>query len=108
MLESLVGNKTAERVLLFLQAYGEGYAQQIADRFGISLSAVQRQLTRLERGGIVVSQLKGRTRLYVFNPRWPFRSELQSLLKKALSYLPDSELEPYYRSRTRPRRKGKP
>ena len=108
MLEGLVGNKTAERVLLFLQAYGEGYAQQIADRFSISLSAVQRQLARLEDGGVVVSQLKGRTRLYVFNPRWPFRFELQELLKKVLSYLPNAELDRYYRSRTRPRRKGKP
>ncbi len=108
MLEQLVGNRTMERVLLSLQAFGEGYAQQIADRFGLSLSAVQRQLCKLEDGGIAVSQLKGRTRLYVFNPRWPFLSELRALLEKTLSYMPEDEMDMYYRTRTRPRRQGKP
>ncbi len=108
MLEKLFGNKTAERVLLFITAYGEGYAQEIADIFGISLSSVQRQLMRLEAGGILVNQLKGRTRLFTWNPRWPFLGELRALLKKALDYLPELEQEQYYRKRTRPRRTGKP
>ena len=34
MLEAIFGNLTAERVLLFLHAYDEGYARQIADTFG--------------------------------------------------------------------------
>lgn len=108
MLEKLFGNKTAERVLLFMSAYQEGYAQEIADTFGISLSAVQRQLERLEAGGILVNQLKGRTRLFTWNLRWPFLGELKRLLKRALAYLPESEQEQYYRHRTRPRRTGKP
>ena len=50
MLEGLFGNATAEKVLLYLEHYGEGYAKAIADTFeGVSLHMVQRQLTRFER-----------------------------------------------------------
>jgi DNA-binding transcriptional ArsR family regulator len=108
MLEKLFGNRTVEQVLLFIYAYGEGYAQEIADTFDISLSAVQRQLERLETGGVLVNQLKGRTRVFTWNPRWPFLDELNALLKKALVYLPEFEQEKYFRRRTRPRRTGKP
>jgi predicted transcriptional regulator len=87
MLESLLGNATIEKVLLDLQNYNEGHASEIAFTFSISLSVVQKQLKRLEDGGIIVSQLKGRTRLYLWNPRYPFRLELQSLLKKSFEYI---------------------
>ena len=60
MLEGLVGNATAEKVLLFLEQYEEGYALEIAKQFdGLPVSMVQRQLQRLEAGGILVSQLRG-------------------------------------------------
>lgn len=108
MLESLFGNTTVEKVLLYLQNYDEGYASEIARTFSISLSVVQKQLGRLEDGGIIVSQPKGRTRLFMWNPRYPFRHELKGLLQKALEFLPESEVKKYYRQRRRPRRSGKP
>ncbi len=40
MLESLFGNPTVERVLLYLQNYDEGYATEIAATFSTSLSVV--------------------------------------------------------------------
>jgi len=48
MLESLLGNKTAERVLLYLANYGQGYAREIAATHGVSVSVVLKQLARLE------------------------------------------------------------
>jgi DNA-binding transcriptional ArsR family regulator len=108
MLESLFGNQTVERVLLYLQNYNEGYASEIAATFSISLSTVQKQLLRLENGGIIVSQSKGRTRVYLWNPRYSFLKELQSLLNKAFDFIPESEIKKYYRKRQRPRRTGKP
>lgn len=108
MLESLFGNATVEKVLLYLQNYNEGYSSEIASTYSVSLSAVQKQLKRLEDGGVVVSQAKGRTRLFLWNPRYPFLKELQSLLEKAFEFLPDSEIKKYYRKRQRPRRTGKP
>ena len=108
MLETLLGNKTAERVLLYLANYSQGYAREIAATHGSSLSVVQKQLTRLESGGILVSRTLGRTRLYELNPRWFFYRELKALLEKALGALPAEEVKRIYRARRRPRRAGKP
>lgn len=58
MLESIFGNATVEKVLLYLQNYNEGYASEIASTFSISLSVVQKQLKRLEDGGVIVINLK--------------------------------------------------
>lgn len=108
MLEFLFGNPTVEKVLFYVNVYGEAYAKQMSDSFGIRINGIQQQLKRLEEGGILVSQLKGKTRLYEFNPRYAFLKELKNLLDRAINALPEKEIERYYRNRTRPRRKGKP
>ncbi|MFH1453605.1 MAG: winged helix-turn-helix domain-containing protein [Armatimonadota bacterium] len=108
MLEYILGNATKEKILFFLYTYKEGYAKGIADLFEIPVNAVQQQLKRLEEGAVVVSQLKGKTRVYQFNPRFPFLKELEALLEKAMIFLPSKEIDRYYRKRTRPRRAGKP
>jgi hypothetical protein len=109
MLEAVFGNKSAERVLLYLENYGEGYAQAIANDFEeMTLRMVQVQLARFERGGILISQLKGRTRLFCWNPRYSFQRELRALLRKALESLPESDRQRFFRERQRPRRSGKP
>ena len=108
MLESLFGNATVEKVLLYLQNYQEGHASEIAATFSVRLSVVQKQLKRLEEGGIIVSQLKGRTRLYSWNPRYPFADELHALLEKSFNFISEADLKKYYRKRMRPRRSGKP
>ena len=108
MLGTLLGNKAAERVLLYLANYGQGYAREIAATYGSSVSVILKQLARLEEGGIVVSRTLGRTRLYELNPRWYFYKELKALLEKALGALPAEEVKQYYRARQRPRRAGKP
>jgi len=108
MLEGLTGSAVVEKVLLFLANYAEGYPREIARTFGLNLSAVQGRLDRLERGGVVVSRLRGRTRLYVLNPRWAFRDELIALLNRVLLAVPPEDVRRYYRGRVRPRRRGKP
>ena len=109
MLEGIFGNASAEKVLLYLEQYEEGYATAIANNFDdLTLNMTQRQLERFERAGALVSSLKGRTRLYTWNPRYPFRKELRALLKKALEQLPRAERERYFTERRRPRRAGKP
>jgi hypothetical protein len=109
VLEGLLGNASAEKVLLYLEKYEEGYATAIARTFeDLTLNMAQRQLDRFERAGALVSTLKGRTRIYTWNPRYPFRSELRALLRKALTQLPESERTRYFVERRRPRRAGKP
>jgi DNA-binding transcriptional ArsR family regulator len=107
MLEVIFGSNVVEKILLYLLVYKTGYIRGIAKLFEIPLSTVVNQLARLENGGIIVSQLKGKIRLYSLNPRYFFINELKTLLQKAKDSLPEKEIEKYYRMRTRPRRKGK-
>ena len=109
MLEGILGNASAEKVLLYMEQYEEGYATAIARTFNdLSLSMVQHQLDRFERSGALISSLKGRTRLYYWNSRYPFRKELRALLRKALEQLPAAERKRFFAERRRPRRAGKP
>lgn len=108
MLEPIFDNKVKERILLAIYVQKEIYARDLAATFGAYLLPVQNQLKKLEKGGVVVSKLKGRTRLYSFNPRYPFKNELEKLLAKALTFISQKEKDRYYTPRLRPRRAGKP
>lgn len=109
MIEGLFGSATAEKVLLYLAQYDEGYALGIARTFDdLPVSMVQRQLARLEAAGVLVSRLQGRTRVFTWSPRFAFRDELQALLRKALRLLPPADRQRYFAARRRPRRSGKP
>ena len=107
MLEPLLGSKSSEKVLIFIEALGEGYAREISRFFGTALDPIQKQLDKLELGGILVSFSKGRTRIYTFNPRYPFLKELKAILDKALTFYPEEERERLLMNRRRPRRRGK-
>ena len=72
MLSPLLGSENSERVLIFILKREGGYAREIARFFDVTLYAVQKQLEKLEKGGILVSRKVGRTRLYEYNPRYPF------------------------------------
>ena len=104
MLEPLFESDKKEKILFYLYSHGEGYAREIARTFRFNLNTVQNQLQNLESHGILVSRLKGTTRIFCFNPRYPFREELEALLKKAILYLPEDEVRKYYWPRVRPRR----
>jgi len=107
MFKPVFGNATVEKVLFAIEVYGQAYPAGLAKLFGIPVNGIQQQLKRLEDGGSVVSLIAGRTRLYQFNPRYAFLKELRALIQKGLEYLPQKEIQKYYRDRTRPRRKGK-
>ena len=107
-LQTLLGGKAATKVLLFIENYGEGYARQIARTFEIPLSEVQKQLTKFEQVGILVSRMVGTSRMYTWNPRDPALEGLRSLLRETLEKgIPEATLKRFYRQRQRPRRKGK-
>ena len=108
MLQPLLGSISAERVLIFIVARDEGYARDISRFFETDLYAIQKQLDKLENGGVLASRLAGRTRLYTFNPRYPFMKELKELLIKALSFYSEDEREKLTMNRRRPRQRGKP
>ncbi len=107
MFEALFESTIKEKVLLFIYVRGPSYAREIARVFSFNLSAVQNQLLKLEAGGVLYSQLKGRVRLFGLNPRFAFKAELEALLEKALAFLPDDQRREFA-GRLRPRRTGKP
>ncbi len=108
MLEAVVGSRAAERVLVFMAARGKGYAKEIADTFGMNATQIQKQLNRMERDGLLVSQQVGRARVYEMNPRFLFKEELIALLSKVLESYPGEIREALLMNRRRPRRKDKP
>jgi hypothetical protein len=95
-------------VLLFVAERGSGYGREIADFWDRSVYGIQRQLEKLESGGVLIGTAVGRTRVYTWNPRWPFIAELQDMLNKAIPLLPDQERQRLQTGRRRPRRRGKP
>ena len=108
MLEAVFGSEGAERVALFIVARDRGYALEIAQTFDMNVSNVQRHLERMEQGGLLVNEKIGRTRVYQFNPRYAFLSEVKALLNKALSLAPASVQDKLLLNRRRPRRATKP
>ncbi|MBM3294699.1 MAG: hypothetical protein FJY82_09260 [Candidatus Aminicenantes bacterium] len=107
MLEGLLESPVKERALLFIHVAGPSYAREIARTFSLNLSSVQNQLLKLEAAGILYSRLRGRVRLFEFNPRYAFKAEFGRLLDKALEFVPEGERR-LYQGRRRPRRTGKP
>ena len=108
MLEAAFGSLTAERVLLFLHRYDQAYGRQIAVAFTVPVSEIQKQLRKFESGGLLVSRMVGRTRVYSWNPRSAFVTSLRQLLQVILENLPPEQRNPYADGRRRPRRAGKP
>lgn len=108
MLEAAFGSPTAERVLLFLHRYDQAYGRQIAVAFDMPVSEIQKQLRKFEGGGLLVSRMVGRTRVYYWNPRSVFVTSLRQLLQVLLENLPPEQRAPYADGRRRPRRAGKP
>jgi len=108
MLEPLLGSKCREQVLQYILANDNGYATQMAKFYSVSIDSVQKQLERLELGGVLVSQNVGKTILYSFNPRYAFLEELKLLLLKARDFYKPELKEKLFNPRKRPRRHGKP
>lgn len=107
-LEAVFGSRSAAQVLLFLQNYGEGHARRIALTFEAAPSAILRQLERLEAGGLLVSRLVGRSRVFQWKPGSSTVKDLQAFLEAELERLPADATQRYFRQRQRPRRAGKP
>lgn len=84
MLEGLLGNKSAEKVMLALYANEELHASAIAQLYNTALDPIKKQLERFEEAGFLVSRVVGRSRLYSFNETHPMAEPLRELL--AIAY----------------------
>jgi len=108
ILQPILGSESCEQVLAFIFARQKGYPLEIANFYKVSKLPIQKQMTKLEAGNVLASQTVGRTRVYQFNPRYPFLKELTALLQKALTFYPQELQEALFMNCRRPRRAGKP
>lgn len=109
MLEYLFSNKNVEKIIIFLFLHNKANATELSRVFDSALDPIQKTLRKLEEGGLIVSFLEGRTRVFQWNPRYPFIAEIQALAKKSYEFLPPY-IQITYQStrRKRPRKTGKP
>jgi hypothetical protein len=109
LLQTVFGNRTAACVVAYVEQYGEGYASQIATAFGMPVSQVQKQLRRLEAGGLLVNTMQGRTRVYFWNPRAASVKGLRAAVGTEIEAFLESgdPLAEMFLQRRRPRREGK-
>ena len=84
MLRDLFGSVSAERILLYLAANGEGYGTEIARAFETDLSPIQKQLEKMESTGLLKHRKIGRVRLYCFDTRYALIHEVEGLVNHAL------------------------
>lgn len=110
MLEYLFANKNVEKILIYLCLHGKANATELSRSFDSALDPIQKTLRKLEEGGLLASFLEGRTRVFQWNPRYPLLGEIQTLARKAYSFLPSEIQKNRYQStkRKRPRKTGKP
>lgn len=93
---------------MFIASRGSGYAQEITKFFKANYRSVQRQLERLEAGGVLQSKTYGKTRVFSFSPRYPFLKKLLPLIEEAKKFYPAELVRALDYNRRRPRRTGKP
>ncbi len=108
MIETIFGNTTAAKIMLYLFHNGEAYASGIASDMGITKSQVIKQLNRFEESGILVSKEMGKIRVYTFNPKLGVTKKLKDLIQVFYDAIPLEQKEQMFSERRRPRRKGKP
>ncbi|MEH6551923.1 MAG: winged helix-turn-helix domain-containing protein [Pseudomonadales bacterium] len=108
ILRGILRAESQEKILIYLLVRQTGYGRSIAEFYGLSQNAVQKQLARLEEDGVLVSRLAGRLREYQLSPRYPFLPPLKGLLKAALAAYPSDIQTALTIQRERPRAAGKP
>lgn len=107
MLQYIFGNKTAEVVLLNIFHYGEIHASAIAENTKKAITPIKNQLERFEKGGVLISKVVGRSRVYFFNPKSPYLKPVKELINIAYQSIPIKKREALFSIRRRPGAKGK-
>lgn len=108
VLDGIFGNKTASKVLIHLYHYDQLHASAIAKDYGVAVTPILNQLDRFEKCGILISSVIGKSRVYSFNKKSPFGNAVKGILEIYYNSLDLAEKETLFKSRRRPREKGKP
>jgi hypothetical protein len=97
-LAELLGSKLRLKILLLMLKSGPVYSLEIVQLFEKNLFAVQSQLHRMEKMGMVKGISAHRRIYYDLDEKHPLHGELTALLEKHLRGLPWREQSGYYMS----------
>lgn len=88
MFSLLIRSKTLQKILelFFLRSTERFYLREIERLTGKPVGALQRQLSRLEKGGLLKSERVGPLRYFSLNRNYLYLSELQALITKELRH----------------------
>ena len=107
ILKGILRAESQEKILIYLLVREKGYGNNIAEFYGFSKNAIQKQLARLEEDSLIIGESIGKVRQYQLNPRYAFYAPLKSLLKSAVEAYPPGISKELAMTRTRPRKSGK-
>ncbi len=84
MIETLISSKTRIKLLLkfFLNNKNTGYLRNLEAEFGESTNAIRMELNRLEKAGMLTSNLEGNKKIFQANVQHPLYGEVHSIVMK--------------------------
>lgn len=84
MIEALISSKTRIKLLLkfFLNSNNKAYLRGLEEEFGESTNAIRLELNKLEKAGMVSSDVKGNKKFFSANIRHPLFLDLNSIIRK--------------------------
>ena len=84
MIEALISSKTRIKLLLkfFLNSSNKAYLRGLEEEFGESTNAIRLELNKLEKAGMVSSDVQGNKKYFTANVNHPLFFDLNSIIRK--------------------------
>lgn len=86
MLSTLISSKTRIKLLFkfFLNSNTRGYLRGLESEFGESSNAIRLELNRLEKAGMLSSELQGNKKYFRANTKHPLYGEIRNIILKQI------------------------
>lgn len=84
MLEALFSSRVRVQLLTFflMNPGANVHARALVQKLGVHYNAVWKELLHLEQAGVLLSETRGKTKLYRLNPQYPILPELRAIVLK--------------------------
>ncbi len=84
MIDILISSKTRIKLLLkfFLNSKTKAYLRSLESEFGESTNAIRLELNRLEKAGMLSSEVQGNKKFFQANTKHPLFNEVHNILLK--------------------------
>lgn len=84
MIETLISSKTRIKLLLkfFLNSKTKAYLRSLEGEFGESTNAIRLELNKLEKAGMLNTELDGNKKVFTANTKHPLFKEIHNIIRK--------------------------